>query len=175
MWSDKRFIIILVLLVVAIAVGGTLGGIAIARENNNPPRVGIAGLLPPTGGNTSNIQGLIKEFQQARQEIRSEGLDSYLQQLVKEGKITQEQADKIKSLIEARQANSPTFNNGNRIMPFRNMPFNGNQNGNNMPSGGNQNSNNTPFGGMQPGFGGGFGGGNGNNPPAPTSGNNTTK
>jgi hypothetical protein len=154
MWSDKRFIIILVLLVVAIAVGGSLGGIALARANNNngeqARNVGmnnIAGLLQPNSDNSSGIQGLIKDFEQARQEIKSEGLDAYLQQLVKDGKITQEQADKIKSWFNARQNTPPTFGNRGRIMPFGHMPFGG--------------------------MGRGFGGGNRSNIPAPGSGNNT--
>jgi uncharacterized alpha/beta hydrolase family protein len=149
MWSDKKFIIIIVLLIVAIAVGGTLGGIALTRGNNNSGgqvrNVGmnnITGLLQPNSGNSSGIQGLIKDFEQARLEIKSEGLDAYLQQLVKDGKITQEQADKIKSWFNARQNTPPTFGNRGRIMPF---------------------------GGMRPGFGGG----NRNNVPAPGSGNNT--
>jgi hypothetical protein len=154
MWSDKRFIIILVLLVVAIAVGGTLGGIALTRGNNNSRgqalNVGInriTGLLQPNSDNASGIQGLIKDFEQARQEIKSEGLDAYLQQLVKDGKITQEQADEIKSWFSARQNTPPSLGNRGRIIPFGRMPF----------------------GGMQHGFGGG----DRNNLPAPGSSNNT--
>ncbi|MGD0780119.1 MAG: hypothetical protein ABR954_04975 [Dehalococcoidales bacterium] len=111
MWSDKKFIIIIGLLVIAIAVGGTLGGIALARGNNNSGgqarNVGmnnITGLLQPNSGNSSGIQGLIKDFEQAGQEIKSEGLDAYLQQLVKDGKITQEQSDQFKAWLDARPA-----------------------------------------------------------------------
>lgn len=146
MWKDVKFLIIIALLVIAIAVGATLGGIALTRDNNK--NVVVRNVNPELqfSGNVSGMLGILKDLGQAKQEIISEGLDAYLQQLVKDGKITQEQADKIKSLIENRLDNQQS-RNFSRQMPFggmrnfgRNMPFGGNQNGNNPPVWGSNNT-----------------------------------
>ncbi|MHB8104765.1 MAG: DUF2680 domain-containing protein [Dehalococcoidales bacterium] len=111
MWQDKKFIIIVALLIVAIAVGGTLGGIALTRSNNNnadraqsiTEMIDKAANLFQANSNTANImQGLEKDFGQAGQALKSDAVDSYLKKLVEDGKITQEQADQFKAWLDAR-------------------------------------------------------------------------
>jgi LPS O-antigen subunit length determinant protein (WzzB/FepE family) len=109
MWKDKKFIIISGLLVVLIALGATLGGIALSRQNDNIvrlPQVSI--VLPEQAGNILQNISLTPE---ERQERMNEALDNYLQKLVDEGKITQEEADQYKAWWESRPDISGLFSN----------------------------------------------------------------
>lgn len=101
MWRSKKFIIIGVLATVLVA-GASIGGVALAQTENgddSQPTTAVntlwdkvATILQNEGVNVTSEQ-LKDAFAQAGKEMRSEALQDYLQNLVKEGKITQEQAD----------------------------------------------------------------------------------
>jgi hypothetical protein len=91
-WQDKKFFVIVGLLVVIIALGGTLGGIALARQNtNNRPLTNIPRTVLPD-----------RPLNQDQNVTKNELLDNLLQKLIDEGKITQEEADQFKAWLEAR-------------------------------------------------------------------------
>ncbi len=126
MWQDWKFIVIVALLVVAIAAGGTLGGIALARSNNNSP--------DRAQTITEIIQNAANSFQDKMnngkdgpgQNNTSEALDSFLKKLVDEGKITQEQADQFKAWLK-EMPDMPMMNGqtGQPGMGFFGMMHNG--------------------------------------------------
>jgi ABC-type sugar transport system substrate-binding protein len=116
MWRSKKFIIITVLVV--LVVGGTLGGVAIAQANDQStttPTVTptatdnvssflqkVADIYKANTGDTIDPEQLQKAIADARQALQEEALDNYLQKLVDEGKITQEQADQFKAWWDQR-------------------------------------------------------------------------
>jgi hypothetical protein len=115
MWRSKKFIIIAIL--AALVLGGTLGGVAIAQaddQNNSPTPTAnatanvttflekVAEIYKNNTGVTIDPQQLQQAITEARQAIQSEALDNYLQKLVADGKITQEQADQFKAWLAAR-------------------------------------------------------------------------
>ena len=96
MWKRKKFIIPLV---VAGVLAGSLAGAAFAQEGDE---VG-----PPPGGTL--IERLAEklgieqsELETAFAEIRSEMRDSRLQELVEQGRLTQEEADQFREWWQAR-------------------------------------------------------------------------
>jgi uncharacterized membrane protein len=111
MWRSKKFIFIGVI-VIAIVLTGTLGGVAIAQANDDSANQAqtaentlmekVAEIYQANTGTTIDVQQLKKAFEQAGQEIRSEARDNFLQKLVDEGKITQEQSDQFKAWLEAK-------------------------------------------------------------------------
>ena len=112
MWRSKKFIIIAVMTVVVL--GATLGGVAIASaddENGSQTTNPFTTLLEKVAAiyqqNTSTAidpQELQKAFTEAQKEIRDEALDKYLQGLVDDKKITQEQAKQYKDWLESKPA-----------------------------------------------------------------------
>jgi hypothetical protein len=114
MWRSKKFIIIAVLVV--LVVGGTVGGVAIAQANdegNNTTQTAnvtsfldkVAEIYQENTGVVINADELQKAMTEATQAIKDEALDNYLQKLISENKITQEQADQYKAWLAQR----PTF------------------------------------------------------------------
>lgn len=114
MWRSKKFIIIAVLTV--LVLGGTLGGVAIAQaddeENNTTQTANVSSFLDKVAeiyqkntGVAINADELQKAMTEAGQALKDEALDNYLQKLVTDGKITQEQADQFKTWLDSR----PTF------------------------------------------------------------------
>ncbi len=101
MWQDKKFIVIVALLVILVAVGGTLGGLALARQNNDGPNQVRAARIELLEKAANFFQADNKTLAE-RQEMRAEVLDNFLQKLVEEGKITQEEADQFKAWWAAR-------------------------------------------------------------------------
>ena len=100
MWRSKKSIIIGVLATVLVA-GACIGGVALAQdsEDDSQPIATIntlwdkvATILQNEGVNVTSEQ-LKEAFTQAGKEIQSEALQNYLQNLVEQGKINQEQAD----------------------------------------------------------------------------------
>jgi hypothetical protein len=94
MWQDKKFLVIIGLIVVLIAAVGTIGGIYLARQNNAlqvrqqlPDGLHRVTIVLPENKGTTNWQ---------------EALDNYLQKLVDDGKITQEEANQFKTWWESR-------------------------------------------------------------------------
>jgi hypothetical protein len=110
MWRSKKFIIIAVLAVVVLA--GSIGGVALAQsgdENNSQPPAQqqtmldkVCTIYEQNTGVAIDSGELQKAFDQARIEMRDEALNNYLQGLVDEGKITQEQADQYKAWLESK-------------------------------------------------------------------------
>lgn len=112
MAGKKKFIVTGVLATVLLV--GSIGGVALAQVGkvaDSPSRI----LL--TSDNASQTKTLLARvaeklgisqqeledaFAQARSEMRDEALDRYLQKLIDEGKITQEQADQYKAWLQAR-------------------------------------------------------------------------
>jgi hypothetical protein len=106
MWKDKKFIVISGLLVVLIALGATLGGIALSRQNNIDENHVVRLVLPENAAHILQNSGLTSE---ERQERMNEALDNFLQKLVDEGKITQEEADQYQAWWESRPDISGLF------------------------------------------------------------------
>ena len=113
MWRSKKFVIIAVL--TAVALVGSISGVVLAQTGNTDTTQGkalLAGSANTTSGKTlmarvAAILGIDQQkvedaFAQAQREMRDEALDSYLQKLVDEGKITKEQADQYKQWWQAR-------------------------------------------------------------------------
>jgi hypothetical protein len=114
MWRSKKFIIIAVLTI--LVLGGTLGGVAIAQANNEDNNASqtanvtsflgkVAEVYQKNTGVAIDPEELQKAVTEARQALKDEALDNYLQKLVTDGKITQEQADQFKTWLDSR----PTF------------------------------------------------------------------
>jgi len=109
MWRSKKFIIAMVL--AAIVTVGSIGGIALAADNGeaSQPQAQQEALLDKVceiyeqnTGTAIDVQALQDAFAQAQSEMQSEALNNYLQNLVDQGKITQEQADQYKAWLESR-------------------------------------------------------------------------
>jgi len=110
MWRSKKFILIMVLAIVTLA--GSIGGVVYAQSGNgddSQPKAQFATLLDKVcaiyqqnTGTAINAEELQKAFDQARSEMGEEALDKFLQSLVDEGKITQEQADQYKAWIKSK-------------------------------------------------------------------------
>jgi len=110
MWRSKKFIIVAVL--TAVVLVGSIGGVVLAQTENgddSQPKAQYEALLDKVcaiyeqnTGTAINSEELQKAFDQARNEMRAEALDNHLQNLVEQGRITQEQADQYKAWLEAK-------------------------------------------------------------------------
>jgi hypothetical protein len=99
MWRKKKFIIILlgtILIIIA-----SLGGIAMAQdsEDESKPDSLMARVADILGIDQQTVEDA---FEQAQAEMREEALDKHLQNLVDEGILTEEEAAKYKTWLEAR-------------------------------------------------------------------------
>jgi len=114
MWRSKKFIIIAVLTV--LVLGAVLGGVAVAQADDEDTGTSqtanvstfldkVAEIYQQNTGVTIDASELQNAITEASQQIKDEALDNYLQKLVEEEKITQEQADQFKAWLDAR----PTF------------------------------------------------------------------
>ena len=112
MWRSKKFI--LITLTVAAILGASIAGIAVAQtENGNgqecQPGARQGALLDRVceiyqeNTGVAIDQGEMKDaFAQAREEMRTEALQNRLQNLVSEGRITQEEADQYQEWLQSR-------------------------------------------------------------------------
>lgn len=107
MWRSKKFVIIAVL--AAVVLAGTLGGVALAQTGDeaSPPKIGtllekVAGIYQANTGTAIDAAELQKAFEQAGKELAAGARDSYLQKLVEDGKLTQEQADQYKGWLDSK-------------------------------------------------------------------------
>jgi len=110
MWRSKRFIIVAVL--AAVLLAGSIGGIAIAQTDNgddSQPEARqavllerVCGIYEENTGVAIDSQALKDAFAQARSEMRDEALDSYLQKLVDEGEITSDEATQYKGWWQSK-------------------------------------------------------------------------
>ena len=114
MWRSKKFIVIAVLVVVML-VGG-IGRTVLAADDGDDSqpeaRCGalwdkVSEIYEQNTGVALDQEALEDAFVQAQSEMRDEALDSYLQNLVDQGKITQEQADQFKAWLQAKPDMEP--------------------------------------------------------------------
>ena len=111
MWRSKKFIIVAVLTV--LVLGTTLGGVAIAQaddENTNTTETAnassflekVAEIYQANTGVAIDPEALQQAITEARQALRDEALNNYLDELVADGTITQAQADEFKAWLDAK-------------------------------------------------------------------------
>ena len=128
MWRSKKFIIITV--TVAAVVAGCLAGVVFANPENgdaSQPESKYGALLDrvceiyeENTGVTIDPQQLRDAFVQAQSEMRDEALESRLQYLVDQGKITQDEADQYLEWWQSRpdvpfNFGFPGFRSGPRL------------------------------------------------------------
>ena len=166
MRQSKKFLLIGTLCVVLVA--GVLGGVAIVNADDEgtptaaPPAMNqtnlmekVAEIYEQNTGTAIDPTELQNAFIEAGAAIRTEAQDTFLQKLVDEGKITQEQADAWKTWLEARpdKALSDEFKAWFDSRPDLPALFGeGNLKGGMMPFGGGHRG----FGGVKGGMGFGF-------------------
>ncbi|HEY93959.1 MAG TPA: hypothetical protein G4O15_03340 [Dehalococcoidia bacterium] len=99
MWRKRKFIIMLLGTILIIAA--SIGGVAMAQdsEESSQPDSLLGRVAAILGIDQQTVEDA---FKQAQAEIQEEALDRYLQKLVDEGKISEEQAGEYKAWIEAR-------------------------------------------------------------------------
>jgi hypothetical protein len=107
MWRKKSFIIVAVLTV--LVLGATLGGVAIAQADDVNSTANASSFLEKVAeiyqtntGVAIDPEALQQAITEAGQALRDEALDNYLQELVDNGTITQQQADEFKAWLEAK-------------------------------------------------------------------------
>ncbi len=107
MWRNKKFIIVAVLTV--LVLGATLGSVAMAQadDENNTDNASsflekVAEIYQTNTGVAIDPEALQQAMTEARQTLRDEALDNYLQELVADGTITQAQADEFKAWLDAK-------------------------------------------------------------------------
>ncbi len=108
-WSKK---LVLVVALGAVVLLGSIGGIALAQTGSDDGSQSstdaqsllekVCQIYQDKTGVAIDQAALQDSFAQARQEMRSEALDNYLNGLVADGKITQEQAEQYKDWQQAR-------------------------------------------------------------------------
>lgn len=100
MWQRKKFIIIGLLATVLLV--GSVGAVAFAQTENgddSQPKTLLARVAEILGIDQQKVEDA---FAEAQSEMRAEALDSRLQYLVDQGKITQDEADQYKEWWQAR-------------------------------------------------------------------------
>jgi hypothetical protein len=111
MWRNKKFIIIAVLTV--LVLGATLGGVAIAQADDEDINVSqtanassfldkVAEIYQQNTGVAIDADELQKAMTEAGQALKDDAQHNFLQKLVEDGRITQEQADEFETWLEAR-------------------------------------------------------------------------
>ena len=102
MWWKKKWVVIAVLAAVVLVVGA-MGGVALAQSSStsdgNTGKTILARVAEILG---IEQQKLEDAFAQAQQEARSEALEARLDELVEEGRLTQEEADQYKEWWQSR-------------------------------------------------------------------------
>ncbi len=119
MWFRKKIILIPIL--VALVVVGSMVGVAFAQSGSdssgNTLLARVAAIL---GIDQTKVEDA---FAQAQKEMRDEASDSYLKDMVDQGTITQEQADQYKTWWDAKpdalDKLGPGFGFGGRGGGFR--------------------------------------------------------
>ena len=99
---SRRKGFVLIGLLVAVVLVGSLAGLALAQTGNDSAGSGktlLARVAAILGIDQQNVEDA---FVQAQKDMQKEALDSYLKNLVDQGKITQQQADQYNSWWQAR-------------------------------------------------------------------------
>jgi hypothetical protein len=98
MWLRKK--VILIPLVVALVLVGSIVGVAFAQgENDNPENTLMARVAAILGIDQTKLEDA---FAQAQKEMHDAALNNYLAEMVEQGKITQAEADQYKTWWNAR-------------------------------------------------------------------------
>jgi hypothetical protein len=109
MWRSKKFIIIAVS--AAVLLAGSISGVALAADNGDntqPKTLGtdllakVCTIYQEKTGVAIDQQVLKDAFTEARSEMQKEWEQAHLQDLVRQGKITQDQADKYLNWWQSR-------------------------------------------------------------------------
>jgi hypothetical protein len=107
MWRNKKWVIVAVLAVVAVA--GSVGGVALAADDDSEleKHFGalwerVCAIYEDETGEDIDPEALRDAFAQAQSEMRAEALDNRLQRLVDEGKISQDEAAAYKEWLQDR-------------------------------------------------------------------------
>ena len=108
MFKSKRFIVGMVL--VAVILAGSIGGVVLAADSGDGDSVPrheamldrVSEIYQQNTGVAIDQEALKDAFAQAQDEGRTETMQSRLQTLVEEGKITQEQADEKLNWLEQK-------------------------------------------------------------------------
>jgi myosin heavy subunit len=100
MWRSKKFIII-VSVVAAIVLVGSLTGVALAQTGSagSSGKTLLARVAEILGIDQQKVEDAVA---QAQSEMQNEALDNYLKNLVDKGTITQAQADQYKAWIQSK-------------------------------------------------------------------------
>ena len=120
MWRSKKFIISAVLALIILAAG--IGGVALADngdEDTSATPFGtlwekMATVLQEDGIDVTSDQ-LQSAFTEAKEGLRAEAMQSFLDEMVAQEKITQEQADAYRDWIEAKPDMGEGFGFGGRF------------------------------------------------------------
>jgi len=109
MWRSKKLIIATAL--AAVIVAGSIGGVVLAADDGDEsqPEAGIETLLDrvlaiyeQNTGQAIDRAALTDAFAQAKDEMRTDALQKWLQSLVEQDKISQSQADEYFQWQQAR-------------------------------------------------------------------------
>ncbi len=109
MWKNRKRVLIIGA-IGAVILAATITGVALAQTNPTPtPSVGSGNSIIARVAKILNIdQSKVQSaFDQARVEASNDALDARLKQLVANGKMTQEQADKYKTWWQSRPQGMP--------------------------------------------------------------------
>ena len=121
MWRSKKLIIAAVL--AAVMLTGSIGGVILATDNGDDGEPDakyetllnrISEIYQENTGVAIDQEALKDAFAQARSEMQIEAVENYLQSLVEQDKITQEQADGYLEWWQARPDVTAGFGFGGR-------------------------------------------------------------
>jgi hypothetical protein len=113
MWKSKK-VVLLAAVAVAVLIAGVVAGVTLAQSGNgngNETQANtryqellnkVATIYQQNTGVTIDPQQLETAFAQAQQQMQSEALQTWLQNLVTQGKITQTQADQYLQWWQSR-------------------------------------------------------------------------
>ncbi len=107
MRRSKKLIVVAVL--AAVVLVGSIGGIALANGDDSEPQVRfgqsldrVCEIYQEKTGVAIDQEALRDAFAQAQDEVRTEAMQNRLSSMVEEGTITQEQADEFLQWQQAR-------------------------------------------------------------------------
>jgi hypothetical protein len=104
MWRNKKWALVIVVAVVIVMAAGIAGGVVYAQSGStdkpkNPKDTLMSRVAEKLGIDQSKLEDA---FAQAEKELRQEAQSNRLKNLVDQGKITQEQADKYQEWLQSR-------------------------------------------------------------------------
>ncbi len=115
MWKSKK-VVLVAAVAVAVLISGVVAGVTLAQSgsgngNGNETQANtryqdllnkVATIYQQNTGVALNVQQLETAFAQAQQQMQSEAIQTWLQNLVTQGKITQAQADQFLQWWQSR-------------------------------------------------------------------------